>query len=125
MPLPCREAASTAPRLSASAGLSLSWEKKRCRQDYLGPFKSPWIADIEDDRYVNKLKTNNNRQSKSNRAAQKCDTLKHVGARRWTLPDGDLGGFGKPHSALEAGVDLTHFHGSFKADHLQPTVTQI
>lgn len=123
MSLPCREAASTAPRLSASAGLSLSWEKKRCRQDYLGPFKSPWIAHTGDDCYVNKLKKK--RQSKSSGAAQKCDTLKHVGARRWTLPDGDLGGFGKPHSALEAGVDLTHFHGSFEADHLQPTVTQI
>lgn len=66
-----------------------------------------------------------NRQSKSNGAAQKCDTLTHVGAQRSTLPDGDLGGFGQPHGALEAGVDLTHLHGAFKADHLQPTVTQI
>lgn len=61
MSLPCREAASTAPRLSASAGLSLSWEKKRCRQDYLGP----WIAHIGDDCYVNKFKKKNDNPSQA------------------------------------------------------------
>lgn len=33
-------------------------------------------------------------------------------------PDGDLGGLGQSHGALEARVDLPHLHGSFQADHL-------
>lgn len=45
---------------------------------------------------------------------------------RWlSIPDGDLGSFCEPHSTFEAGIDLSHFHGSFKANHLQPTITEI
>lgn len=40
-------------------------------------------------------------------------------------PDGDLGGFGESHGALEARVYLSHLHGSFQADHLEPTVAEI
>lgn len=44
----------------------------------------------------------------------------------WTdPPDGDLGGFGQSDGALEARVDLAHLHGSFQADHLEPTVAEI
>lgn len=40
-------------------------------------------------------------------------------------PDGDLGGFGESHGALEPRINLSHLHGSFQADHLEPTVAEI
>lgn len=41
------------------------------------------------------------------------------------LPDGDLGSFSESHSAFKTRVYLSHFHGSFQANHLQPAVTEV
>lgn len=40
-------------------------------------------------------------------------------------PDGNLGGFGESDGALEARIYLSHLHGSFQANHLEPTVAEI
>lgn len=80
---------------------------------------------MQNDCYVNKQISIIPRwQSKSNTAVQRVTCL-NVSPQQFTSPDGDLGCFSKPHGALEARVNLSHLHGSFKANHLQSTVTKI
>lgn len=134
--LPCREVASTALHLSASVTLSSSWENTRWgqiteargrggRDDYCVRLKYQRRVCMQNYCYVNKqISIIPRRQSKSNTAVQSVTCL-NVSPQQFTPPDGDLGCFSKPHSALEARVNLSHLHGSFKANHLQSTVTKI
>lgn len=97
----------------------------RSMGDYCVRLKFQRRVCMQNDCYVNKQISIIPRwQSKSNTAVQSVTCL-NASPQQFTSPDGDLGCFSKPHGALEARVNLSHLHGSFKANHLQSTVTKI
>lgn len=128
--LPCREAASTALHLSASVTLSSSWENTRWGQITEAEGITVWlkyqrtVCIVLIVMLTNRWVSFPDGKSKSNTAVQSVTCL-NVSPQQFTSPDSDLGCFSKPHGALEARVNLSHLHGSFKADHLQSTVTKI